>query len=232
MPGSNGHLLDGRGIDSVPVDEEINSQYHSSQPNLLTSSSSNYLYTGRTAALNGERNGYRTPGAASGQGRRAVSIERRTTPYYYHELLQKNVFDSSLNLLQEKEKNSNCKLEATGSSSKPAPVLAKTQLRLASGSNSAKLATAYGSYASTSDLLSNGNNSSSAGTLVDDDGVEGAGFRGAVGITPTSRSLNLAFNNLSNQIANLNNSSNNNNSNDNNNADSNNNVGQSNESIA
>ncbi|XP_034488633.1 tight junction protein ZO-1 isoform X10 [Drosophila innubila] len=234
MPGSNGHLLDGGDIDSVPVDEDVNSQYHSSQPNLLTSSSSsNYLYAGRIAAHNGERSGYRTPGAtsATGPGRRAVSIERRTTPYYYHELLQKNVFDSSLNLLQDKDKNSNAKLEAAGSSStsKQAPAMAKS-----SASNSAKLATAYGSYASTSDLLSNGNNSSSAGTLVDDEGLGGAGFRGAASVTTASRSLNLAFNNLSNQIANLNNNNNNNhnNNNNNNNADSNNNVGQSNECIA
>ncbi|KAL7727610.1 hypothetical protein ACLKA6_014956 [Drosophila palustris] len=225
MPGSNGHLLDGDGIDGIPADEELSSQYHnhSSQPNLL--SSNNYLYAaGRTAALNGERSGYRNPATTCGPipvavpGRRAVSIERRTTPYYYHELLQKNVFDSSLNLLQDKEKNSNSKLEAAGSKHTPAPAMAKT-----------KLATGYGTgYASTSDLLSNGNNSSSAGTLIADEGLEGAGFRGVAGGTTASRSLNLAFNNLSNQIANLNNHNNNNN----NNADTNNNVGQSNECIA
>ncbi|XP_060648693.1 tight junction protein ZO-1 isoform X11 [Drosophila nasuta] len=228
MPGSNGHLLDGGGIDSVPADEEVNSQYHSSQPNLLTTSSNSNSYLYHTS--NAGRAGYRsTPAAASTcAGRRAVSIERRTTPYYYHELLQKNVFDSSLNLLQDKEKNNNAKLEAAVSSSTSnAKQVLKPQQRLAYGS----------SYASTNDLLSNGNNSSSAGTLVDGDddvagGLEEAGFRGNA-----TRSLNLAFNNLSNQIANLNNMSNNHsnsnsNNNHNNNADSNNNVGQSNECIA
>lgn len=271
MPGSNGHLLDGDGIDGVAVDNAdaaSSSQYHSSQPNLLSSNSNSYLYlpgngTRAGAALNGgmsngdRATGYRgaaaTAAAAAGLGRRAVSIERRTTPYYYHELLQKNIFDSSLNLLQqEKEKNSNLKLEAaglTGGNSHAAVAkrggaapLAKPQQRLPS--SSAKLAAAYGSFASTSNLLSNGNgngngNSSSAGTLVDDGGAEEALevaelLRGSgQACTPAARSLNLAFNNLSNQIANLNNlSSNNNNSNlsnnnhsnnNNNNADSNNN---------
>ncbi|XP_017874090.1 PREDICTED: tight junction protein ZO-2 isoform X8 [Drosophila arizonae] len=264
MPGSNGHLLDDGGIDGASVDEDAasHSQYHSSQPNLLSSSSNNsYHYhlnsnaaRSAAAALHSERSGQRASAAAACLGRRAVSIERRTTPYYYHELLQKNVFDSSLNLLQEKEKNSNLKLDSTASSStKTLPgsslaavggkqggslPVAKPQQRLASSSSSAKLAAAYGSFASTSDLLSNGN-SSSAGTLVDDGALEQAGF----GVTPAARSLNLAFNNLSNQIANLNNlnsNSNNNNSNsnnnNNNNADNNNNnnnnVGRSNECIA
>lgn len=267
MPGSNGHLLDGDGIDGVAIDNAdaaSSSQYHSSQPNLLSSNSNSYLYlpgngTRAGAALNGgvangERaTGYRgaaaTAAAAAGLGRRAVSIERRTTPYYYHELLQKNIFDSSLNLLQqEKEKNSNLKLEAAGLTGNShaavakrgggAAPLAKPQQRLPS--SSAKLAAAYGSFASTSNLLSNGNgngngNSSSAGTLVDDGGAEEALevaelLRGS----GQARSLNLAFNNLSNQIANLNNLSSNNNhsnlsnnnnhnNNNNNNADTNNN---------
>ncbi|XP_030571910.1 tight junction protein ZO-1 isoform X11 [Drosophila novamexicana] len=247
MPGSKGHLLDGGGgIESASVNEDASSQYHSSQPNLLSSSSS-YLYL--NSALHGERSGHRVPTAAACLGRRAVSIERRTTPYYYHELLQKNVFDSSLNLLQDREKNSNSKLEAAGSATKAptgagsaavggkqATPVAKPQQRLPGGSvSSAKLAAAYSSYASSSDLLCNGN-SSSAGTLVDD-GADEASF----GVTPTARSLNLAFNNLSNQIANLNNLSSNNNNNNNNsnynnhnnnNADSNKNVGRSNECIA
>lgn len=273
MPGSNGHLLDGDGIDGVAVDNADatnSSQYHSSQPNLLSSNSNSYLYlpgngTRAGAALNGgmsngdRATGYRgaaaTAAAAAGLGRRAVSIERRTTPYYYHELLQKNIFDSSLNLLQqEKEKNSNLKLEAAGLTGNShaavakrggAAPLAKPQQRLPS--SSAKLAAAYGSFASTSNLLSNGNgngngngNSSSAGTLVDDGGAEEALevaelLRGSgQACTPAARSLNLAFNNLSNQIANLNNLSSNNNSsnlsnnnshsnNNNNNADTNNN---------
>ncbi|XP_023173759.2 tight junction protein ZO-1 isoform X12 [Drosophila hydei] len=250
MPGSNGHLLDGGGIDGASVDEDANSQYHSSQPNLLSSSSNNSYHCHlngnalRTAALHSERSCQRASAGAACLGRRAVSIERRTTPYYYHELLQKNVFDSSLNLLQEKEKNSNLKLDAASSSTKTLPgsslaavggkqatmPVARPQQRLAS--SSAKLAAAYGGFASTSDLLSNGN-SSSAGTLVDDGAMDEAGF----GVTPAARSLNLAFNNLSNQIANLNNlnsnSNINNNSNNNNNADTNNNnnnnVGRSNE---
>ncbi|XP_032596252.1 tight junction protein ZO-1 isoform X13 [Drosophila grimshawi] len=248
MPGSNNHLLDGGcGIDSVACDEDATSQYHSSQPNLLSNNSNSYLYLHSNVppsanGLHAER-GYRTPAATS--GRRAVSIERRTTPYYYHELLQKNVFDSSLNLLQDKEKNSNVKLVEAAGATKQLPSAAaaggkqvtttpivKPQQRLLG----AKLSTAYGSYASTSDLLSNGsnnnNNSSSAGTLIDDGSGDEGGFRGTA--TAANRSLNLAFNNLSNQIANLNNltngssrnNNNNSNNNNNNNADSNNNVGR------
>lgn len=271
MPGSNGHLLDGDGIDSVAVDNAdvaSSSQYHSSQPNLLSSNSNSYLYlhgNGVRAGgvASGERNaGYRGTSAAAGAaaaaaaglvGRRAISIERRTTPYYYHELLQKNIFDSSLNLLQqekekdkEKEKNSNLKLEAAGLTGSNHAAMAK-RAAVAMATPLAKpqqqrlpSSLAYGSYASTSNLLSNGNsngngNGSSAGTLVDEEGsveqdVEPAAILRGSG--QAARSLNLAFNNLSNQIANLNNLSSNNNNNHNNNADSNNNVGQNSACIA
>ncbi|XP_017847322.2 tight junction protein ZO-2 isoform X11 [Drosophila busckii] len=183
MPGSNGQCLHSNDSSDSIIDD-ISAQYRSSQPNLLRST------------------GYRGTGACLARRTGGV-IEQRSTPYYYHELLQKNVFDSSLNLLQDKAKNNNLKLEAA------ATPTAKPRSANKLGFNS---------FASTNDLLANGNSSAgSAGTLIDDEG----GFAAA-------RTLNLAFNNLSHQIANLSNNNNNNN----NIADSNNNVGASSECIA
>ncbi|XP_023034068.1 tight junction protein ZO-2 isoform X12 [Drosophila willistoni] len=228
----------------------VDIEYHSSQPNLL----SNSFSTRSTSNL-----GFMPSNPpASRYGLRPVSIERRTTPYYYHELLQKNVFDSSLNLLQEKNNNLKQQEKQLQSSAgdtqgtsatmakrvnpnpNPNPRITKPQQRLPNSgsiSSSAKLAAAYASYPSISNLLGN---TDSDGTLVDDDDDN------------DNDKLNRAFNNLTHQIASLNNSSsknnsnssnnnnNNNNSNNNhsnlnnliNNADSNNNVGQRNECIA
>jgi len=208
------------------------------------------------------------PGPAAQVGRYGLrtnaQVERRTTPYYYHELLlQKNLFDSSLNLLpqqqgqqldQAKSKNSNLQLEQqqqqhqhladASNTGKRAPMAKPQQRFISNGQGRTNYSSSSGSL---SNLLGNGNglsngHESSDGTLAD----EG--------------SFSLAFNNLSNQIASLNNSSslnnnncstissssnNNNNNNHNNsninnnnnnshvnNADSNNNVGQINECIA
>ncbi|XP_002017386.2 tight junction protein ZO-2 isoform X6 [Drosophila persimilis] len=269
-------------VEGKPLDgDTAGSQYHSSQPNLLSNSfaTPKHDYHRSSSNMNLHLNGSGGSGStAQSKGfapsstpapaptpvsryglRPGAVIERRTTPYYYHELLQKNVFDSSLNLL-EKNKNSNLKLEQPSSVpdshvvvGKRAP-MAKPQQRLLSGNPRSS----YGgggcypsSSSSVSNLLGNGNGNDeggSDGTLVDDDDIGGG---------EDARNFSLAFNNLTNQIASLNNSSsssnhnnnqnnqNNNNSNSNNinnynnnnnsahnNADSNNNVGQSNECIA
>lgn len=257
--------------DSVLAMDGSNSQYHSSQPNLMSQSYLNSnLNGGSTSAVdqtnhsNAMRGFQPGPSVVSRYGLRSnAQVERRTTPYYYHELLlQKNLFDSSLNLLPQqqqqhqpdlaKSKNSNVQLEQqqqqqqqhqkhladASNASKRAP-MAKPQQRLISNGQGRSN---YSSSGSLSNLLGNGHglsngHESSDGTLVD----EG--------------SFTLAFNNLTNQIASLNNSSSlnnnncstsrsiNNNSNSHNinannnnshvnNADSNNNVGQSNECIA
>ncbi|KMZ04802.1 tight junction protein ZO-1 isoform X11 [Drosophila simulans] len=250
--------------DSVLAMDGSNSQYHSSQPNLMSQSYLNSnLNGGSTNAVNQSNHsntmrGFQPgPSAVSRYGLRTnAQVERRTTPYYYHELLlQKNLFDSSLNLLPQqqqqpdlaKSKNSNVQLEQqqqqqhladASNASKRAP-MAKPQQRLISNGQGRSN---YSSSGSLSNLLGNGHglsngHESSDGTLAD----EG--------------SFTLAFNNLTNQIASLNNSSSlnnnncstsrsiNNNSNSHNinannnnshanNADSNNNVGQSNECIA
>ncbi|XP_017104412.2 tight junction protein ZO-3 isoform X13 [Drosophila bipectinata] len=253
---------------SQPLDDHVlaldganSSQYHSSQPNLLSNSfastpkhsSLNLNGGSSTNAVNQTRGfqpGSCPAGPVSRYGlRQNAPVERRTTPYYYHELmLQKNIFDSSLNLLdQNKNKNSNLQLEqqqqqqqrlvdTNVSKRTPAPApMAKPQQRLI-GNGIPGRSSYSSSSGSLSNLLGNGHESSD-GTLAD----EG--------------NFTLAFNNLTNQIASLNNSSsisnnhinnnnnncssnnNNNSSSSNNNsninnADSNNNVGQSNECIA
>ncbi|XP_070072957.1 tight junction protein ZO-3 isoform X11 [Drosophila takahashii] len=207
-----------------------NSQYHSSQPNLMSQS-----------FLNSNSRGFQ-PGPAAPVSRYGLrtnaQVERRTTPYYYHELLlQKNLFDSSLNLLpdnQAKNKNSNLQTEQQQQQQK-APMAKPQQRFIGNGQGRSQYSSSSGSL---SNLLGNGSGNglsngheSSDGTLAGDEG-----------------SFTLAFNNLTNQIASLNNSSSLNNNNNNcssnnsninnnnishvNNADSNNNVGQSNECIA
>ncbi|SPP84425.1 Hypothetical predicted protein, partial [Drosophila guanche] len=240
-----------------PIDGDISgSQYHSSQPNLLSNSfatpqhdhhrsSSNmnlHLNGSGGSGSTAQSRGYApttipalTPTPVSRYGLRpGAVIERRSTPYYYHELLQKNVFDSSLNLL-EKNKNSNLKLEQQ-QQQQPSSVLdsnvvvgkrapmAKPQQRLLSGnprSNYGGAGCYPTSSSSVSNLLGNGNGNGndevgSDGTLVDDDdgGCEDA------------RNFSLAFNNLTNRIASLNNSSSssNHNNNQNNNSSNSNNI--------
>ncbi|XP_017073459.2 tight junction protein ZO-3 isoform X12 [Drosophila eugracilis] len=260
----------------MPLDDGIlamdggSSQYHSSQPNLMSQSFLNSnLNGGSTNAVNQSNHSNMARGLQPGPAavgryglRTNAQVEHRTTPYYYHELLlQKNLFDSSLNLLpqqqqqqqpdQGKSKNSNLQLEQqhiadATNASKRAPMAKPQQRLISNGQGRANYSSSSGSL---SNLLGNGNGNglsngheSSDGTLAD----EG--------------SFTLAFNNLTNQISSLNNSSslnnnncsntsssrssNNNNSNSNNNinnnnlishvnnADSNNNVGQNNECIA
>ncbi|XP_065722423.2 tight junction protein ZO-3 isoform X12 [Drosophila suzukii] len=252
----------------MPLEDSNDSQYHSSQPNLMSQSFLNSnLNGGSTTNHSNMARGFQ-PGPAAQVGRYGLrtnaQVERRTTPYYYHELLlQKNLFDSSLNLLpqqqgqqsdQAKSKNSNLQLEQqqqqhqhladASNTGKRAPMAKPQQRFISNGQGRTNYSSSSGSL---SNLLGNGNglsndHESSDGTLAD----EG--------------SFSLAFNNLSNQIASLNNSSslnnnncstissssnNNNNNNHNNsninnnnnnshvnNADSNNNVGQINECIA
>ncbi|KRK03211.1 tight junction protein ZO-1 isoform X12 [Drosophila yakuba] len=272
----------------MPLDDSVlamdgqgsNSQYHSSQPNLMSQS---YLNSnsngGSTSAVNQSNHSNAAmrpfqpgPSAVSRYGLRSnAQVERRTTPYYYHELLlQKNLFDSSLNLLPQqqqqqqpdlaKSKNSNLQLEQqqqqqqqqqylaadASNASKRAPMAKPQQRLISNGQGRSNYSSSSGSL---SNLLANGHGNgnglsngheSSDGTLAD----EG--------------SFTLAFNNLTSQIASLNNSSSLNNNNNNcsnsrsinnnsnshshnintnnnshvNNADSNNNVGQTNECIA
>ncbi|XP_017031383.1 tight junction protein ZO-3 isoform X12 [Drosophila kikkawai] len=280
MPNGLAPPADPTPLDNGILDDNILSMegYHSSQPNLMSQSyassqtplhSSSNLNGGSTSAVNqmnhstsASRGFQPGPTPVSRYGLRPnAPVERRTTPYYYHELLlQKNLFDSSLNLLpadQAKSKNSNLQLEleqqqqhlTDASALKRAPMAKPQQRLIGSGPGGLVGRNGYSSSGSLSNLLGNGNGSSE-GTLVD----EG--------------NFTLAFNNLTSQIASLNNSSsnhnnnnmnnncsstsshnnnnssnnnnshhnnsnnNNNNSSNNNNADSNNNVGQSNECIA
>nr|XP_036673081.1 myb-like protein P [Drosophila suzukii] len=144
------------------------------------------------------------PGPAAQVGRYGLrtnaQVERRTTPYYYHELLlQKNLFDSSLNLLpqqqgqqldQAKSKNSNLQLEQqqqqhqhladASNTGKRAPMAKPQQRFISNGQGRTNYSSSSGSL---SNLLGNGNglsngHESSDGTLAD----EG--------------SFSLAFNNL------------------------------------
>ncbi|XP_052836953.1 tight junction protein ZO-3 isoform X11 [Drosophila gunungcola] len=253
---------------TMPLDDHVltDSQYHSSQPNLMSQS---YLTSNSNGGSTNHSNSSRgfqpgPPAAVSRYGLRAnAPVERRTTPYYYHELLlQKNLFDSSLNLLPTqqqdlaKSKNSNLEqqqqqhlTDANANAAKRAP-MAKPQQRLMGNGQMGR--TNYSSSGSLSNLLGNVN-----GNGLSHNSNNSNGHDSSDGTLADEGSFTLAFNNLTNQIASLNNSSslnnnicstssssnhNNSNSNNNNNinnnnshvnnADSNNNVGQSNECIA
>lgn len=108
---------------------------------------------------------------------RTQNLEPRTTPYYYHELMQKSaVFDSDLNLLNPTEATGNDGSTANGNEQNLASlngsldnVLKATRKNLDDLILSNSLF--YSNSHSSNDLLNNNanGNSSSANTLVDDE---------------------------------------------------------------
>ncbi|XP_030373869.1 tight junction protein ZO-1 isoform X10 [Scaptodrosophila lebanonensis] len=210
-PANQGTSHNASVVGQIPAaDIDAGSQYHSSQPNLLSNSLNTHHPEYRSISNFGDSSALvastqsNTTLASNGRpanphcGKRGVSIERRTTPYYYNELLKKNVFDSSLNLLQEK--NTNIKQDTPGK---------RSETHIQNG----RSPYGGGGYASSNELLS------STGTLIDENGFD-----------PSSAARNLAFSTITKDIASLNNAA----DNEHNNicSDPNNNVGRTNQCAA
>lgn len=171
--------------------------------------------------------GSNSNGNGSGSGplgsryNRTQIIEPRTTPYYYHELMQKSqVFDSNLNLLNDNQMETTTK-QTPSRHAKETGMTATTPTASRRQSMGQYVSSLNGSldnvleatrrnlddlilgnsllYSahSSNDLLNNnmnGGNSSSAATLVDDEQHHSLGYLGSNSITPPQNPIPAARN--------------------------------------